>query len=197
VAIGGLREDAIDAAQRALVKDGVVQLTLPAHVTPELPQLDLGWLDWKYLQYFVWAALAIGALVLIGAIWRRLRALPKRTATAATPADVWRPEPRQALILLSEADSLAAKGRFADAAHLLLLRSIEQIAAKQPTAVRPALTSRDIAAQPSLPWDVRDAFGVITAVVERSLFGGRTVDAGEWTLCRTAYADAALGREWA
>ena len=92
---------------------------------------------------------------------------------------------------------MADAGRFAEAAHLLLLRSVEQIAAKQPTAVAPALTSRDIAAQTSLPEDVRGAFVMIAAIVELSLFGGRGIDAADWNRCRVAYAGAAFGREWA
>jgi hypothetical protein len=197
--VAALRDDAIDAAQRTLAKDGVVQLSLPNHVAPKLPDVNLSGLDTQYLKYFLWTVLAVVAIIIVSAIWRRVRALPKRgpVRAAGGPSSVWRPERQQALVLLSEADSLAKGGRFAEAAHLLLLRSVEQIAAKQPTAVKPALTSRDIAAQPSLPRDVSEAFGMITAAVERSLFAGRGIDATEWSRCRAAYADAALGREWA
>jgi hypothetical protein len=199
VAVAALREDAIDAAQRALAKDGLVQLALPPHVEPPVQPLDLSGLDWPLLQYFVWAVLALGAIVILVSVWRRFRASPKRAAAIAdaSTANTWRPEPGQARILLSEADGLADAGRFDEAAHLLLLRSIEQIAAKQPAAVRPALTSRDIGAEPGLPGDVRDAFRMIAAIVERSFFGGRGIDANDWHRCRSAYAGAALGREWA
>ena len=198
MALDAARGAAVDAAQHALVTDGAVQLALPAHAAPEVLDIDLGGLDWGSLQYIVWVVLAIAAIIIIVAIWRRLRATPGRTAVAAAPApDSWRPELRQARQLLREADSLASAGQFAEAAHLLLLRSVEQIAAKQPGTVRPALTSRDIAAQPSLPIDVRNAFAMIAASVERSLFAGRGIDVTEWNRCRAAYADAALGREWA
>jgi len=33
-------------------------------------------------------------------------------------------------------------------------------------------------------------------VVERSLFGGRDVDAGDWSECRTAYTDFAKIQTW-
>ena len=61
-------------------------------------------------------------------------------------------------------------GRYSEAAHLLLFRSIEDIDARRPDLVRPALTSRDIAALPRSPARPRRAFARIAMMVERSLF---------------------------
>ncbi len=52
---------------------------------------------------------------------------------------------------LDEADALAAKGRFAEAIHHLLLRSVEDIARRRPKLVRPALTSRELSASDGIP----------------------------------------------
>jgi hypothetical protein len=62
--------------------------------------------------------------------------------------------------------------------------------------VRPALTSRDIAAASGIPPAARVLFGRIAALVERSLFGGRTVGLADWSSAREAYADFALPKAW-
>ena len=99
--------------------------------------------------------------------------------------------------LLSEADALAADGRFAEAVHLLLHRSVEDIDGRRPGLVRPAMTSRELAAAEGLPAVARDAFSRIARAVEISLFGGRAIDAGAWRLCRDAYAEMTVPKNWA
>ena len=152
--------------------------------------------DWQHLRYIIWAVGAALLLLVGWRVWRWWRARQPRPDDAAADAAPWRPQAEAARALLVEADGLAAQARFAEAAHLLLLRSVEQIAVRQPDAVRPALTSRDIARAPGLPTDVRSAFTLIAGLVERSLFGGSDVDAAGWSRCRAAYADAAFGRAW-
>lgn len=200
------RDAVLDAAQRRLVDDGVVQLALPSDAPSPVPDwltALLHWLNnsgpfWHYGRYVLWAGLAVIGLLLGRLLWSWARTRNWSRATVdANVTQPWRPAEAQARALLAEADRLAAEARFAEAAHLLLLRSVEQIAARRPEAVRPALTSRDIAKQPGLPDDIRRAFEIIAALVERSLFGGSSVDADGWTQCRRVYADAAFARAWA
>lgn len=99
--------------------------------------------------------------------------------------------------LLAEADALAAEGRFAEAAHLLLYRSVEDIESRRPGLVRPAMTSRELAEARDLPAVARDAFSRIARAVEISLFGGRAIDAGAWQQCRAAYAEMTVPQNWA
>jgi hypothetical protein len=106
-------------------------------------------------------------------------------------------EAARARELLSEADALAADGRFDEAVHLLLWRSLEDIDRRRPDFVRPALTSREIAVAPTLPAVARGAFASIARAVERSLFGGNRLGADDWTQCRAAYADLTVARNWA
>jgi hypothetical protein len=97
---------------------------------------------------------------------------------------------------LDEADALAAQGKFAEAIHHLLFRSIEDISSRRPNLVRPALTSREIAASRAIPSRAGELFASIARLVERSLFGGRAVGEGDWLEARTAYADFALAKAW-
>jgi hypothetical protein len=106
------------------------------------------------------------------------------------------PEPAVARAWLDEADALAAEGRYGEAIHHLLIHSIEHIGRKRPQLLRPALTSRDIAATPAIPPAPRLIFARIAAAVERSLFGGRPVDAEEWAACRAAYGDFTQPQGW-
>ena len=107
---------------------------------------------------------------------------------------MWAPAAGDALALLEDADALAAQGRYDEATHLLLKRSVGQIAAARPDLVEPATTARELAALPSLPDGARTAFGTIATRVERSLFALRTLSADDWQAARAAYAEFALAR---
>src|SRR3546814_16182219 len=87
--------------------------------------------------------------------------------------------------------------RSAEAAHLLLYRSVENTEGRRPGLVKPAMTSRDLAEAHDLPPVARGAFSRIARAVEISLFGGRSIDAGAWEQCRAAYAELTVPKNWA
>jgi hypothetical protein len=136
--------------------------------------------------------LIMGAVVLALYIaWRLLGpliGLRRRVRVEET----WTPSREEALALLEDADRLAAEGRYGEAAHLLLQRSVGQIRAARPGTLQPASTAREIAALPQLPQAARRAFGIVVERVERSLFALRDLDAADWSVARAAYADFAL-----
>jgi hypothetical protein len=152
-----------------------------------------------FTQWIFWGGLAIGVLVILFFVgrefvyvrWPKFKPRPK---VEAEPA--WRPTESQARALLEEADRLAAEGLFAEAAHLILFRSIEDIQGRRPHVVRPALTTRDIAVHEGLPGGAREAFCGIAETVERSFFGGRPVDADSFAACRRAYEAFAFPGSW-
>ena len=154
------------------------------------------------LMWLFWAAVAaavLGVAVLIGREIVRTR-WPERFGGRAGPKlepEDWRPTEAQALALLEDVDRLAGQGRFAEAVHLLLHRSIQDIQGKRPNLVRPALTSRDISGLPALPERARSAFSAIARVVERSHFGGAQVDAAAFAECRSTYEAFAFPEAWA
>ena len=148
-------------------------------------------LSWPVLEKVLIALLLLGVLFLV---WRLvvepLLAARRKPAIAAEPE--WAPARAQAMSLLADADRLAAQGRFGEAARLLLQRSVGHIAEAQPGWLLPATTAREIAQLPRLPLRARDAFTVIAARVERSLFALRELDLGDGQAARSAYADFAL-----
>jgi len=146
------------------------------------------------LFWIVVAAMVLGLLYVIARslVKARYGGLPGAGPNLG-PDAAWRPTAEQARVLLADADALAAEGRFAEAAHLLLLRGVQDIRDQRPGLVRPALTSRDIAGLEALPAQARAAFGAIARVVERSFFGGRDLAVEDWSQCRSAYESFALG----
>jgi hypothetical protein len=210
---GGASTNAGFAAEHArLLRDRSLQFDFPVDKAPSQPvhQPPPEWLKaladfiqaaTPLMKWVFWGLLAIGAALLLAFIAREVLALrrrqrpPKLARTVETVE--WRPEPTEARALLGAADQLAAEGRFAEAAHILLLRSIDDVRGRRPDLVRPSLTSRDIGGLEVLPANARPAFGLIAQVVERSLFGGRPVDAEAFARCRAAYADFALPGAWA
>ncbi len=185
-------------AHREMLGDSAIQFDFPDFQPPE-PQtefLNLG----PLLTIVFWLAVIGIVLFLLYLIVPRLieAKWPRRykSEDEAGANDAWRPAAAEARELLGEADALAAAGRFSEAAHLLLFRSIEDIDEKRPELVRPALTSRDIAALDAIPGGPRAAFSRIAMLVERSLFAERPLGAGDWTDCRAAYQEFAFAEGW-
>ena len=160
--------------------------------------------DAPYARILLWSVVALIAAFLLWEIWMRIGhrrwlwpSLRRRShEDVVGEAEDWSPGDAPVRAWLSEADALAESGRFADAVHHLLFRSIEDIAHRRPQLVRPALTSRELAAAEALPDGARQLFASIAGLVEQSLFGGRSLEANDWSTARAAYADFALPKAW-
>lgn len=177
---------------------------LPAPKPPEVP----AWLEalGRLLKALVepfgaigWVLLWVLAAAIVAGLayflWRLIEPWFDRSPRPAAPTDEgWTPDRGAALALLEDADRLAAEGRFDEATHLLLHRSVAQIAEARRDWVLAASTAREIAAIEALPAAARNAFAIIAGRVERSLFALRQLDAGDWTAAREAYAAFALER---
>lgn len=202
---GGSKALTVAEAHAQLRARTDIQFDLPIAKPPEPP----AWLKWlaeqlsglaPFAGWIIWALIAAGAALLLWLIVRAaMRWSQGRGVTVTAEAEVaaWRPEERVARALLAEADAMAAAGRYEEAARLLLHRSLEDIARRRPRLLRPALTSREIAMVPALPDLVRGAFSAMAAPVERSLFGGRSLERRDWEDARKAYGEFALPGAWA
>jgi hypothetical protein len=147
-------------------------------------------MSWPVFQYVL---IGLAVLLALFVLWRLLAPLTDKWRNRLEPAEeeVWTPGRAEAAALLEDADRLAAEGRFGEAAHLLLQRSVRQISDARPDWLIPASTAREIALLPALPEGGRRAFATIAERVERCLFAQRDLDAQDWAVARGAYADFA------
>jgi len=217
--------DQFAGAYKALRADPTVQFNLtPASPQPQSPQwlrdffewlghvLEpvgrfLSWLgsfipDAPYARILMWTVIAIAVGIVAWALYNRavhgewrLR-LPRRVPANIELEEEWAPDDAPVRSWLEEAEALAREGRYAEAIHHLLFRSVEDIARRRPNIVRPALTSRELAASPALPARARALFAGIARLVERSLFGGRPVGEKDWVAARDSYTEFALAGAW-
>ncbi|WP_374470640.1 DUF4129 domain-containing protein [Phenylobacterium sp.] len=190
------------AAHKALLDTPGIQFDFQRVVPPEPPT----WLDdlvrllsalAPFVKPVFWVLVIAGAALILWFVVAEVAGLKlgsrKRQAAGATD---WRPDAAHARALLDDADRLAAEGRFGEAIHLLLFRSIDDLAGRRPGLVRPALTSRDIARLDALPGEARAAFARIAEAVERSFFGGRSVGQDEFRAARADYEAFAFAGAW-
>jgi len=198
---------------RALRAHGEIQF---APLPPPAPYKPPFWLEWlvKALEWLArlfarlfgpaghalggawpWMAslaVVLGAGLVLAAGWWLVRRWPARRRHAlADKAAPWAPDAAEAAALLADAESLAAAGAFDEAVHLLLARSVAQIAAARPGLLHPATTARELAGQPRLPAAARMAFGLIAARVEQCRYALRPLALADWQAARAAYADFA------
>ena len=192
------------------VRDAADIQYLPVKPVVQAPPKLPFWLEWlgKFLKRILepigeaigvsWPILSkvmvgLAVIAALFVLWRLLSPLlgyRRKPKSAKEPE--WTPDHAAALALLEDADRLAAQGRYNEAAHLLLMRSVGEIAAARPDWLHPASTAREIAQLAGLPERARSAFAQIAALVERSLFAMRALEAADWQTARAAYADFAL-----
>ncbi|GAA5053927.1 hypothetical protein GCM10023208_16260 [Erythrobacter westpacificensis] len=201
--------DDFASAWRELQTDGDIQFA-PVQVPEQEPPPDwltefIRWLGemlspvgnalvdiWPVLM---WVLIGAAVLAVLYFLYDTFGPGFARRKQEASQEPEWTPREGEALALLEEADRLAAAGEFDEATHLLLKRSVSQIAEARPDLVEPSSTARELAAEARLPDAARTAFALIAAPVERSLFALRKLEEADWQAARAAYADFALARK--
>ena len=214
--VRSVSSDVFEAAHEALLESDNLQFERPViEVEPpefRKPSPFFNWLGqlfaglgplFQLLFYLGAAAIAAGILYFILRQIPNIRLQGLRRKDKVTEGDDdhvisnVRPDEKKARAWLEEADALAKEGRFSEAVHLLLFRSIEDIQSKRKAPIPQALTSREIERLDGLPTGPRNALRPIISLVERSFFGGHSVDAENWTSARAAYETFAFGDAWA
>ena len=150
-------------------------------------------------QVLFWGAIAVIVLGLLGFMVQRLARSGRQGRGSEGPGTVEdrlaadRPAETVANARLAEADRLADECRFAEAVHVLLFRSIEDIETERKAGLARSLTSREITALEELSARAREALRPITALVERGIFGAKPLGADDYASARAAYSDYAFG----
>lgn len=145
-----------------------------------------------FFKVFFWIIVgALGLLILYAgglAMWEAYQSRRGKPQSGA-PVPEYRPSAAHAEILLQDADALAAQGRYSEAVHLLLFRSIQDIERARPEAIRLSLTAREIGDSTALGPQTRAAFSALAAMVERSHFGTAELNEADFLGARQIYVD--------
>ncbi|KUR72410.1 hypothetical protein AQZ52_03885 [Novosphingobium fuchskuhlense] len=145
--------------------------------------------NWSWIEGLLAVLGVAGAMWILWTLFQRWQLARALTRPAEEHLVI---DHAAALALLADADALAAAGRFDEAVHLLLQRSVHHIAAARPDWLSPSSTAREIGLIPGLPAAARQAFTLIAREVERSLYALRALAADDWQRARAAYAAFAL-----
>lgn len=162
-----------------LLRDAAYQTSLPAPATPpEGFHLSLGPLE-LLVRLLLWTSLAVAVFLAIAWLVRRLRGAPRDVAVpdvaTAAPAE----------IPIASAEALAARGRWAEAIHSLLLETLSALA--RAARVTPSLTSREIVERVTLPARAREALTGLVLAVEVSRFGGAAAGEEDYRACLSSF----------
>ena len=117
---------------------------------------------------------------------------PKTKSEKKPAVPVYQVDEEVARVLMDDADVLASQGKFEEAVHLLLFRSIQDIADKRPHHVKRSLTAREISLLPILTEKAQLSFSIIGQLVENSFFGGADLNSEDYEKSKLAYKDFAF-----
>ena len=161
---------------------------------PERPPIDSSGLSGigSVAQMLLWGALAAFVVLLLVHLMRHRGILVGGGDgdVADTAADATGGTTGSAAMigLLGRADELAARGDWAEAIHLLLLASVDNLKRRLGQSVPAALTSRELLGQVALPDTGRAAFADLVGAVELSHFGGKPAGPALYEACRRHYS---------
>jgi len=137
----------------------------------------------------LWIVIAIALGVLLYAFrdlvpfWRSgaggTWAADETAAGTTTPGD-------QAMIV-EAADELAARGRFVEAMHMLLLHGLAHLRLRLDQQFSDSLTSREILHSTNLPEAARAALRDVVSRVELTYFGQRPARLADYAACRESF----------
>ncbi len=88
---------------------------------------------------------------------------------------------------LSDADELAATGRYAEAIHTLLLRTLRELASRSRTSLPRSLTSREILERVDLGDEARATLGDLVTAAELCHFGDADPVQADYERCRRQF----------
>jgi hypothetical protein len=84
---------------------------------------------------------------------------------------------------LGDAEALAREGKFAEAIHTLLLRTLEELVKNLSAPLPRSLTSREILGRVPLPGEARTALSGLVTATELCWFGDETPGANDYRVC--------------
>jgi hypothetical protein len=141
-----------------------------------------------FIRWLLWGTVIIGTLVIVWSlrdslpVFSRSRKIVAPERAPPSPAAAKRMEAAQL-----EADDLARQGRYGEAMHVLLLKSLGEIRRQLGTSFAISLTSREILRRVQLPDIGQKSLTAIIRSVERTYFGGKDAGQSDYSDCRSHF----------
>jgi hypothetical protein len=141
-----------------------------------------------FIRVLLWATVIVGTLVIAWSlrdslpVIGRSRKIVAPERAPAQPAASKRMDAAQV-----EADDLARQGRYGEAMHVLLLKSLGEIRRQLGTSFAISLTSREILRRVQLPDIGQKSLTAIIRSVERTYFGGKDAGQSDYSDCRSHF----------
>jgi hypothetical protein len=175
-----------DQAQQA-AQDAIRKLDLQTELPRPQLQSPSTW-HFNIPQEVAWAVVAIAVCILLYAFrdlipaWRADAGAVQEEEGRAGEATS-----RAPAVVLEAADELAARGRFVDAMHVLLLHGLAHIRERLDLQLSDSLTSREILGNRDLPDTARPPLRDVVARVELTYFGLHPAGAADYAACRASF----------
>jgi hypothetical protein len=95
--------------------------------------------------------------------------------------------PGDQAVIIEAADELAARGRFVEAMHMLLLHGLAHLRQRLDRQFSDSLTSREILHSTDLPEAARASLRDVVSRVELTYFGRQPAGLADYTACRESF----------
>jgi len=137
----------------------------------------------------IWIVVAIALGVLLYAFRDLIPALRSGTGGAWAEDAIAPGEttPGDQAVVIEAADELAARGRFVEAMHMLLLHGLAHIRLRLDQQFSDSLTSREILYSTNLPEAARASLRDVVTRVELTYFGQQSAGLADYTACRESF----------
>jgi hypothetical protein len=176
--------DAAERAKKVLDKD--YQKDLPRKRHEAQPERERG--GSVVAQGIVWVIAGVLLVLLVLFLLREFGTGGKNVVapTVAAPDDAAAAAAANAAVVerpLDDAEALARAGRFGEAIHVLLLRTLEELVRRLDRPLPRSRTSREILAEVRLPEEAHGALAHLIGAVEVSFFGGDEPGERDYQVC--------------
>lgn len=188
-----------------------LNLDIPSDIQSDLPQMkaavlkpkkqqkskiDLSFLApvFKWLFYGLATAMVLYILysIFTSILLAHIPKSPKENHEEPAIIPSYRPDAKMAQVLLADADKLAAAGKYDEAVHLILYRSIQDFEKQRPREIKKSLTAREIANLSFLTEKAKNGFALIGRLVENSFFGNAKLSEDDYKRSKQAYQEFAF-----
>jgi hypothetical protein len=142
-------------------------------------------------KIMLWGLIAVIVVMIVVFVIRQASGMTGEDEPIATGGDDAADDPNKIRAVVErprdDADQLAFEGRYAEAIHTLLLRTVHELASQNLVRVTPSMTSREVLAKVPMLGDARAALADLVTAVEVTWFGDDVPGEADYARCRAHF----------